>query len=463
MRKILSITLIILLWSLPVSSTPQPQIIFTEIQTGSEQSATQEFIEIANISQYTADLSSFYIQYLSANGTNWQNKLQLEGELLPNGRLVVSTNEYIEGVSFEFAGGLASTGGHLRLYQIDSQIEFDLIGWGTATQSVVESADAPGAGESLKRTVDEDGYFATQSNNREDWFVSVTPTPSDSGWQVSEPEDETTTNPPTSTPPAEEPTPPPSDKVYDSLELSELMPDPISPLLDKNDEFIELYNSLDKSINLDDYYVQIGSRVVSLDGYSIASKSFLTIFSSDSSISLSNTGKTVSLHDGNNLILDTTEYPKAEPGKSWSKNDGKWEWAAPTPSSANNSLGLVDEENPEVLISESRDYSTPSETSISQRSSRSIFEEPAATEIEPIDYSILASVGVLSVFYVLYEYRQDLGNRFLQFRRYVSNSREDRPKPKRGRSNRIVERYRRRKDSLRARLSSWHQKLRSSR
>lgn len=447
-------------FTLSAKASEEPQLIISEFSTGSMAQATQEFIEIANIGTAPADLTDVVIEYMPASASSWQTKATLQNHLLPNNRIVISTDGYIEGAAFIFSGGLAASGGHLRISQ--TQIVLDEVGWGSAKAPLGEAAVAPGPGESAKRLVTEDGYFSSQQNNLNDWFVSTLPSPRNDGLFQPKPE----AKPPENEEPIQQPQttsqqPDQAQRTYAPIKLSELMPDPTAPLTDAADEFIELYNPNSNQVNLDGYYFLIGTRRTPLDGYVIEAKTYLAVFSSDTSISLSNQGKTVELFDGSDRLLDQATYPKAEPGISWSLYGASWVWSAPSPGEANpEPIYLAEDETSSAneVSPRNRDYgSGAAGSTLSSSEQRNRFEAAETAPVEAVDYTILAGVGALSVCYVLYEYRKDMAVRFQQFKRYLRARREDRS-PSEGRgSDRVNQRRRWGQNRLRAWISARNQ------
>ena len=228
----------------PAAAQPahNPTVIIVELQTASLESASDEFVEIYNPELQPQDLEGWKLQYKSASGATWQTKAELAGTMLGRSRLLIATEAYDS--SLLMAGGFAAAGGHLQIVD-GSDNSIDLVGWGTASQPEGQAAEAHAKGQSLKRLVDEDGFFLDTSDNSADFFVSENPSPQFDG-QPAPPEEEP--GPPIDEPDeagVNEPAEPPQndpETSYQKITITELFIDPTKPLTDAEDEFVELFN-----------------------------------------------------------------------------------------------------------------------------------------------------------------------------------------------------------------------------
>lgn len=128
-----------------------------------------------------------------------------------------------------------------------------------------------------------------------------------------------------------------SDKVI----LSEILPDPDG--LDKDGEWIEIYNGGDKKVNLKSWMlddkIDGGARPhVFADDAFIEAKSFLVVPRSKSKIVLANAGGEVNLlwHNGKNL--SKVSYGAAKEGQSYALISGAWQWTETPSAGKENSL-----------------------------------------------------------------------------------------------------------------------------
>jgi len=203
--------------------------------------------------------------------------------------------------------------------------------------------------------------------------------------------------------------------------VNELLPNPKSPLTDSDDEFIELYNPNDSVFSLDGYQLEVGTttkRTYSFkDEDNLPAKTYVAFMSSVTGLSLSNSGSQVSLKDASGAILSQSAvYGTAEEGQVWSLVNGSWKWLlTPTPNAANNGVS-ADPTTSSTTINEDA-----TATAVTTKAGSTNSTQKPAEELEdtlPLHPTILAGIGLSAVGYGIYEYRRDIANRFLQFRRY---------------------------------------------
>ncbi len=135
--------------------------------------------------------------------------------------------------------------------------------------------------------------------------------------------------------------------------LSEVLPSPEGA--DTENEFIEIFNANNFEADISDFKIKdkIGAikTFIIPEGTKIKENSFLTFKSSQTKISLNNTGDGVELLDPSGKIIESTDFGKSQSGQSWSKTpaqsptdneaDRGWAWTAkPTPSQANAILAI---------------------------------------------------------------------------------------------------------------------------
>lgn len=422
-------------------------ILIVEIQTATETSAGEEFVEMHNPNDIPINVVGWLLQYKSATGENWITKAELEGEIEPRGRYLLATDDYPEEeYDQEFSSGLAAGSGHLRLVvpaESDEEEELihDQLGWGDIADSAEgdSPAEAPGKGESLKRIVDEDGYFIDTDVNFDDFEISSAPSP------VSDPEaedveindeelsveDEDIIDEDTELVDQEEEgevlgqTKEP--QSYDKVWITELFIDPSSPKTDADDEFIEIFNPNKHVVQLEGYIIQTGntfSRSFTIPELEIQPGQYLALYSLDTNLPLSNSGSQARILDPDGgELFKTDPYDKAKSDTSWILVDGKWLWSAQsTPASPN--VVVVPASSSRRKSSSSSSSSRSGSTSSSNSSnSRIVYEEPASIADTQINTAVLVGVGSLAFGYAIYEYRHDISNRIHQFRRYIKSRR----------------------------------------
>lgn len=124
------------------------------------------------------------------------------------------------------------------------------------------------------------------------------------------------------------------------VEISEILPNPSGA--DAGKEFIELYNPGDRDVDLSNYMLQVGSNSIkkySLAGRSIAAHSYMAIYNSEISFTMTNTtGRVVLMSQLGEVYSDTGIYGAAGEDEAWANVNGVWQYTnQPTPGAANSS------------------------------------------------------------------------------------------------------------------------------
>lgn len=460
MRKIFFFTLIILLVHAPAVAALEPvldlpHVMIVEVQTGSLATGTEEFIELYNPTSQPIDITGWRLQYRAATTaatSAWTSShtkatvtcLPAVGEttcsevIPPLGRTLFATYATVE-PALPLNGGFALSGGQIRLVRpiATGYEEVDLLGYGTAiTFEGTGAAPAPQAGQSLKRVV-QSGLFIDSNNNSTDFFVDCgqptpgaqtppsAPTLSDScsplvpEQQAPEPAD------PDPNPPIDQPQAEPKEnealRIFLPLEITEVFPDPVSPQQDGHDEFVEIYNPNNEAINVEDYVLQMGSSLqykVVLGNLVLPPHTFAAVSSSDSSLSLSNSGTVVRIIDPNGQVRDEApHFGKAVAGASWAKDTTGWHWTTtPTPTAANIIVAPAAKPSAKKVKAASVQKTTP-KTDVPQATPA---QEPqtedqveatttAAVTTQSHNYWVVGLVALVALGYAVFEYRQEVG------------------------------------------------------
>lgn len=112
------------------------------------------------------------------------------------------------------------------------------------------------------------------------------------------------------------------------LEITELMPNPEG--VDKNQEWVELFNGGEEKISLKDWYLlnQSDKKFV-LEEFEINPNQFLKIEIKNSSFSIKNSEGWLELRNPNDEIIDRADYlESAKINSSYNKRDSEiWEWS----------------------------------------------------------------------------------------------------------------------------------------
>ncbi len=130
----------------------------------------------------------------------------------------------------------------------------------------------------------------------------------------------------------------------DKIILSEILPDPVGP--DKDGEWIEVYNSGDKKINLkgwmlDDKTGGGAKPYVFPEDTFLEAKSYLAVSREKSKIVLANAGGEVNLLWYNGKILSKIIYGAAEEGQSYALINSEWQWTGTPSAGKENSVKKI--------------------------------------------------------------------------------------------------------------------------
>lgn len=370
-------------------SMSAPGVVISELQTGSSVSASEEFVELHNSSYEAFDVTGWRLEYKSASGSSWQLKATLNGVLNAGGYYLLAPHSFsVQTPTKTFAAGLARTGGQVRLVQVADdghEAVIDVLGWGTSSGFETTAAPAPDDGQSLERKAASSGLKIDTNNNFDDFILNFSPNPQIANEDsiaplpedVSiEPETELETLPEPAleqSPPAEdleaedygnpedevpvpnskEPAPeegapaeqapseqsdqgsvasPSTEAVPGELKITELLPDPAAPLRDEDDEFIEILNTTDRPVSLAGYKLQTGLNFTYsyvFPAVEIAPQAYMTVYSKDSRLILSNSGGRARLVTSSGVILsETGMYGQSAPDYSWALVEEVWQWTS---------------------------------------------------------------------------------------------------------------------------------------
>ncbi len=416
-----------------------PDVLISEVmpdKTAADK--TDEFVELYNNSNQVIPANSLQLLLYSSTATTWADKpfrsITLSHDFLPGKHYLVASSVYLTDAAYDSYGSSLTAGlGRIRLVQIATQQQEDYVEWGDATKNhVLQLGNTfaplltyPGAtSQSLKRKVKEDGQFVFSGQSGSDFVVSSAPSPEADNVA---PDGYTMT--------ADTQADDTSSGGATSLQLTELLPDPVAPLTDENDEFIELYNNGSDDVNLKGYSLETSSGITK-HNYTFAADTTLlagayqVFHSSLTHLSLSNSGSQVRLLDPQKVTLDETDsYPSAPAGQSWALLDGAWAWTnTPTPSAANTAM-IISTATPKPLpspkatvakVAKPKATPKPKKVAAAKAATRkkkvvksASFDNTAtAVASVPIHTKILAGVAAAAVLYGLYEYRHDMASRY---------------------------------------------------
>lgn len=393
-------------------------IVISALQTESATSASEEYITIHNTGSIAVDVTSWRLQYFSATAANFTSPsrtITLASALAPNSDITVSSTGYTaQNSTIFFNATLSAAGGHVRLVSGTpaNEIVHDTVGWGSALHPEQSSADVVARGTAYRRML-VDGQPVDTDNNHDDFSLSAS-----AATPVAVLTPQTPTNPTTST------------SSYEGLTITELLPDPTAPLTDASDEFIELYNDTSAAIDLSGLTLQTGNSNTysyKLTGL-IASHGYLVLYSSQTKLTLSNSGGRSQIIDATgNVIDETASYSAAPTGSSWQLYVEQWSWSnRPTPAAANPAPPAGTATTPKVKAASTTVLAAKAKIPTAAKTTKAAANKAANTSsngqpvpaLQPsaINKSILVGVGILALGYVLYEYRYDIAQKYRHFR-----------------------------------------------
>lgn len=470
-------------------------VIISEVQTGAA-AAGDEFVEIFNASQEEVDITGWQIRYANAGNETTTLLATAAGPdgqpvLLPPGGYYAfyTASVTITGNGQVYSASLAKTDKTVALFEADlptcQLIAADAVAWALPTAGATKGEGQPLDSTAintkeklLRRFQDAAGNYVDTNNNAFDFVISepgVLATPGAGGHPVLaegtvlpevgagsafapvaipdcvvEPgETEPPVTPPGESPPSvteppqgtggsgPQPSVPAANIGLKPPLLSEFLPNPAKPQTDKNDEFIELYNSNDKTFDLSGYVLEVGlktkRRHTIAAGTKIKPKSFLALFSADTKLALSNGGSMVALVDPLGRVLAVSQpYASAKDGQAWVLANGKWQWTTkPTP----NALNVVSAPAVKSAKTKAASSTRPSNAAGGTQSGGSgeearELEAFGAAQSAPLHPGVLALITLSALLYGAYEYRNDMANRIYQFRSNRAARREARKSAK---------------------------------
>lgn len=227
---------------------------------------------------------------------------------------------------------------------------------------------------------------------------------------------------------------------YLPLQITELYIDPASPLSDSQNEFIELYNPNADSVDVFGYVLKTGSSLGNsavLAHHIINPNEYLTLYSAETSLPLSNSGSSVQLFDpAGAKIGDAVSYGPAKSGQVWMLGSDKWQWSTtPTPS-LTNILTLPPQAVKKATSAKSQAAKKSSSKSVSKPKVQKPKKSPApkaklaksSNQNAPIPvsqrktsgYTLILILLGLTICYVIYEFRYDIRHTYHRLRGHTN-------------------------------------------
>lgn len=413
-----------------------------------------EFVVLQNVGTQPIHLDEYWLGYVGDDTATYVVPTQQ----LPAAVLMPPTDEYdgqsiilnngmtstcdaaiVDELGFS---GLSNTKGVLQLRHLTNDgatstfTTVDSVAWGKLPADQIQIADEKGLADGSTPVWYKDAHDASSIWRVGDLVgcdLTLLPVPSDGSdtpavitWEI------TGDSPPSvyvgaiSTKKTSTPSIPSADKGLKAPQLSEILPNPASPQTDAADEFIELYNPNAKSFDLSDFILQTASTSSSTthtyhipEGIKIAAGSFLALKSSQTHLSMSNSGGQVWLVDPLGTTLDTCDpYATAKDGQAWVDAGGKWQWTLmPTPGLTNKVATPISGTSSSKTATVNGKKVTAvngatTGTTLGATTSAAVSSDPLS--IHPLTLAIIITAAIL---YGAYEYRHDLALKYRQFRR----------------------------------------------
>lgn len=369
-----------------------PNVLIYQLQTGTTNAATQEYLSLYNNGPDAVDVTGWCVVYGSSSDATQttlgcltapsQTKLMLPTK----GIATFATNDFITTHAgfhpdITFSAGVASSSGHVRLFDVAKQ-EVDKLGWGGAAHPEATAVAAHANGSILQRLKDGEGLKDTNNNANDfeqtilvnlpatmlyeeqvivDACSNITGVQSSipsgylldeagncqadaclniDGLQIDVPDSYIGNEGDCQLIPLESAT----------LIITELLPNPSS--YDAGREFIELHNPHDRQIGLKGYVVQLApsfNKSHSLPDQIIQPGSYLTLSDTHTGLVLPNTSAQLRLVAPNGEVVSMTDvYASPAENMAWALIGQTWQYTnQPTPGLAN--LGSLEDDASEVV------------------------------------------------------------------------------------------------------------------
>lgn len=455
-----------------------PKLIITEIQTNGGLS-TQEFIELYNPTDEAISLNpqhtaggtlgsqwklQFYGSGVMKNGVPaWQTApvpyvYSLNGTIQPHDYFLVASTDHkqlnltlpAEQV-YTKSNPMTDSGGALELVEVpapsvavSSPLVHDQVFWLGADTRGEGVLPAPAKFGSLQREPNDEGMYVNDDGSVQDFVADPGITPL-AEWKpptVEEPvAPENTGSSSGGDSDTDTPVIPSDNAGLTPPYLTELLPNPASPLKDETDEYIELFNPNPEPFNLKGYIIQVGTTSLHdftfTDDLLVPAEAYLALYSRDTGLALTNSGGQARLHDPSEMKLsETLPYTAASEGTAWTLENETWQWSTTaTPGLANILTAPVAKAAAVAKTTTKKAAAKTAATKVkgttkaktkaaTKKKTKKAAKPKVATVAQtsakppraPIHNGVLVSVVGVAVLYAAYEYRQDLSNRIHKLR-----------------------------------------------
>lgn len=397
-------------------------VVISELSMGSATSATDEFVELYNNSNDTINMNGWSLYYRSATGTSYTKKASFVASSViePHSFFLVSTSTPN---NLALISGMSQTGGVMELKN-DKSVVVDRVGYGNATLASGKPTVAVQAGESLYRQYDEPNLQMVDTlDNLSDFYIASTLTPS--ALPAAEVEEVI------------------ENISYPVITINELYPNPTIDQSETNDEFIELYNPTQQPVDLTGWLLKDASnKTFIIKNTVIPAQGYAVFTSSETHLSLNNTGDIVMLYSPDSTLKDETQdYGDAKEGLSWGIANGAWAWNnAPTPASTNSDIYLETVAVKPVAVKSATAKKTTNKKATAKKvavAKKASTKKPKASKLSATNPNgsstptnaldlqskfanlwpwLLILLGTGTIGYGIYEYRPEISNTYHQLK-----------------------------------------------
>lgn len=451
-------------------------LVISEIKLKNDPTGLDEYIELTNQGSEAIALNTLFIGYANSSAPSadqvFYRVVIAEGMLEPGKSLVLAKNEadanLPNSVKSPFSS-LSDNGGSIQITDETGTV-LDEVRWTSLVSAAINGVlYLPGTttakSQSFLRSRTADGN--SFADGLDAWQLA-TPTPQSSvlrpllnNLNDVDQSDPTITNGPEQEPEISQP---------ETVEITELLPNPATPQTDEADEFIELHNSSDQVVSLKGLILQSGNNFTytySFGDEVLQPDEYKAYMVTQTHLLLSNSGGRSRLLNASGMVLSQTDpYGSAQAGLAWALIDGAWQWtdhvtahaaniasevSVTSSTTANASPAKTSVKAAKTTTKTIKAAGKPKATSATKKTTAKTVAKKTTTSAKPktgasgakaplsLHPLILAGVGVGTLLYGSYEYRQDVIAFVRRFRRDRSLWGKTRAQIEGPRGNRIAE------------------------
>jgi len=323
--------LLLLFLLLPlVAVAEEPNLVINEIAwMGTAISASDEWLELHNLTDEEVDLSGWRLEAADASP-----KINLAGTIPADGYFLLerTDDDTVAAITADqiYTGALSNTSEWLKLYDADNNL-IDQInatdGW-------------PAGDNTTKQTLERASIIAWQNSLE----PGGTPKAKNSTTTAAIEEEPAETETPSEETDADQSMPPtdPTKAEKGDIIINEIFPDPAGP--DTAAEFIEIKNVSAKDVDLTDWKItNYAKQAFIIPSLKMTPKSIVVFYRTQTQLALNNSKDKVTLYNASGRIIDQVEYksPAIEDESYQKTSEAKLVWDLPSPGQDNAAEILV--------------------------------------------------------------------------------------------------------------------------